>query len=296
MESVAQSIEFSASATTVDAERTVRLPDGEAIPALGVGTWHMGERDDLRRHEVGAIRHALDLGVRLIDTAEMYGDGGAERVVGAALAGRRDDVFVVSKIYPHNASRGGTRAACERSLRRLGTDRIDLYLLHWRGAVPLEETVTAFEQLRREGKIRHWGVSNFDLDDMERLWAVPGGSACAVDQVCLSAAERGAEYALLPWLRDRRIPAMAYCPLGQGALAYDRTLESIGRGRGVSAAQVALAWLLAKPGVIAIPKAVERAHLEEVTSSSRLALSTAELATIDSRFPPPRRKVALAIN
>ncbi len=273
----------------------VRLPDGERVPALGAGTWRMGESRIRRAAELAALRRALDLGVRLVDTAEMYGDGGAEEVVGEAIAGRRDEVFVVSKVYPHNASRHGAIAACERSLGRLRTDRIDLYLLHWRGAVPLVQTVEAFEQLRAQGKIRHWGVSNFDLDDMRELAGLRAGANCAADQVYYSASRRGVEFDLLPWLREHAMPLMAYCPLDEGALARDATLAAIGRRHGVTAAQVAIAWLLSRPGVIAIPKAVRSEHVDANLAAAGLALSAADCAAIDAAFPPPRRKTPLTV-
>lgn len=279
--------------------KTVALPGGETVPALGIGTWRMGESARSRRAEVDAVRFALEIGYRLIDSAEMYGEGGAEEVVGEALAAgpvRRDQVFLVSKVYPHNASRTGTIAACERSLKRLRTDRIDLYLLHWRGQVALQETVTAFEHLRERGKIRHWGVSNFDLDDLRELWAVDDGERCAANQVWYSASQRGIEFDLLPWQRQHRLPVMAYCPIDQGALAASRPLQAIARGRGVTAAQVALAWTLRQPDVIAIPKAVQAAHLRDNLAAASIELSAAELAQIDAAFPPPARKRRLAMS
>jgi diketogulonate reductase-like aldo/keto reductase len=281
------------------ATRTVSLPDGETVPALGLGTWRIGESALHRRAEVDAVRYALELGYRLIDTAEMYGEGGAEEVVGEALARgpvRRDEVFLVSKIYPHNASRKSTLAACERSLKRLRTDRIDLYLLHWRGSVPLAETVAAFEHLRSHGRIRHWGVSNFDIDDLRQLWAVDDGERCAANQVYYSAGKRGIEFDLLPWQRQRRVPAMAYCPIDQGALAQSAPLQAIARSRGATAAQVALAWVLRHPDVIAIPKAVQAAHLSDNLAAASMALSAAELTQIDAAFPPPARKRPLAMS
>jgi len=279
--------------------KTVELPGGEAVPALGIGTWRMGESASSRRAEVDAVRFALEIGYRLIDSAEMYGDGGAEEVVGEALGAgpvRREEVFLVSKVYPHNASRTGTIAACERSLKRLRTDRIDLYLLHWRGQVALQETVAAFEHLRERGRIRHWGVSNFDLDDLRELWAVDDGERCAANQVWYSAGQRGIEFDLLPWQRQHRLPVMAYCPIDQGALAASRPLQAIARRRGVTAAQVALAWALRQPDVIAIPKAVQPAHLLDNLAAASIELSAAELAQIDAAFPPPARKRSLAMN
>lgn len=282
--------------------RTVQLPDGTAVPALGLGTWRIGESARKRRAEIAAVRRALAIGYRLIDTAEMYGEGGAEEVIGAALADaiaagdvRRDDVFIVSKVYPHNASRSGVPAACERSLRRLGLDRIDLYLLHWRGSAPLAETVAAFESLKERGLIRRWGVSNFDVDDLKALARVANGAHCAANQIYYSASQRGAEFALLPWQRERRMPAMAYSPIDQGAAARDRTLKAIGARHGGTAAQIALAWVLRQPDVIAIPKAVRDAHLRENWAAASIALTPRDLADIDRRFPPPTCKSPLAM-
>ena len=234
---------------------TVTLPSGELVPALGQGTWGMGERVADRRNEAAVLREGIDCGMTLIDTAEMYGEGGAEKVVGDAIAGRREQVFVVSKVYPHNASRTGTATACERSLRRLRCDHIDLYLLHWRGNVPLAETVSALSHLVEVGKIRYWGVSNLDRTDMEELVAVPGGRSVATNQVLYNLSRRGIEWDLLPWCRDRGLPLMAYSPIEQGGLLTHPTLQEIAGRHQATAAQVALAWLLARDGVIAIPKA-----------------------------------------
>jgi diketogulonate reductase-like aldo/keto reductase len=277
------------------AVRTLALPDGEAVPVLGQGTWGMGERHAGRADEVRALRHGLDLGLSLIDTAEMYGEGGAEEVVGEAVRGRRDAVFIVSKVYPHNASARGTATACERSLKRLGTDRIDLYLLHWRGAHPLAETVAAFERLQREGKIRHWGVSNLDADEMEELAAVPGGGACATNQVLYNPQRRGIEWDLLPRCRQRGMPVMAYSPIEQGRLPTGGVLGAIARRHGCSAFQVALAWVLAQPGVLAIPKAVRLEHVTANAAALDLQLAREDLAAIDRAFPPPTRKRPLAM-
>ncbi len=273
--------------------KTVTLPGDETVPALGLGTWRMGESKRTRSAEVDAVRLALELGYRLIDTAEMYGEGGAEEVIGEALASgpvRREQVFLVSKVYPHNASRKGTIAACERSLVRLRTDWIDLYLLHWRGAVPLAETVEAFETLRAQGKIRRWGVSNFDLADLQELWSTDDGAQCTANQVYYSASQRGIEFDLLPWQRRHGVATMAYCPIDQGALARNGALAAIARARGATAAQVALAWVLRQPDVIAIPKAVQPAHLRDNFAAAAMTLSAAELAQIDAAFPPPARK------
>jgi diketogulonate reductase-like aldo/keto reductase len=275
--------------------RTVTLPDGEAIPVLGQGTWRMGEDPGRRGAEVAALRRGLDLGLTLIDTAEMYGEGGAEEVVAEAIAGRRDEAFLVSKVYPHNASAHGAVAACERSLKRLGTDRLDLYLLHWRGARPLAETVAAFERLRREGKIRHWGVSNLDKGEMEELSGVPGGRRCATDQVLYNPSRRGIEWDLLPWCREHGMPVMAYSPIEQGRLPTAGVLGEIGRRHGRGPFQVALAWVLAQPGVVAIPKAVRPEHVEANANALDLELTAEDLAAIDREFPPPRRKTPLAM-
>lgn len=283
--------------------KTVRLPDGETVPALGLGTWRMGESTRSRAAEVAAVRHALEIGYRLIDTAEMYGEGGAETVVGEALRGaiaagevRREELFIVSKVYPHNASRRGAVEACERSLGRLGVECIDLYLLHWRGAHPLADTVAAFETLRAQRRLRHWGVSNFDVSDMEELWRTTGGSACATNQVWYSVSQRGIEFNLVPWLSERRIPVMAYSPIDQAALARHAALRRVGQPIGATAAQVALAWTMRSGNVIAIPKAVRPEHLRENLAAASLVLDTAALQAIDAAFPAPRRKSGLAMN
>jgi diketogulonate reductase-like aldo/keto reductase len=263
------------------------LPSGERVPALGQGTWYMGEHARKRKDEVAALRAGIDLGLSLIDTAEMYADGEAEAVVADAIDGRRDEVFLVSKVLPSNASRKGTLAACDRSLRRLGTDRIDLYLLHWRGSVPLAETLEAFATLREAGKIRHWGVSNFDGDDMAQLVALEGGTAVATNQVLYNLTRRGIEYDLLPWSRTHAIPIMAYSPIEQGRLLTHPALGRIARAHAATAAQVALAWVLREPGVIAIPKAGTLAHVRENRAALDLRLSAEDLAVLDRAFPPP---------
>jgi diketogulonate reductase-like aldo/keto reductase len=276
--------------------RTVRLPDGTQVPALGQGTWHMGERRGAARAEADALRLGLDLGMTLIDTAEMYGEGAAEEVVAEAIAGRRDQVFLVSKVYPHNASSAGVPAACARSLRRLRTDRIDLYLLHWRGGVPLEETVAAFEALRAKGQILRWGVSNLDTDDMEELLEAPHGEACATDQVLYNPATRGIEFDLLPWCRQHNMPLMAYSPVGQGGgLLRNRALVEIARRHNATPAQIALAWCLRHPDVIAIPKAVQPDHVRENAAAAEIRLTHEDLAAIDAALPPPKRKQPLGI-
>ena len=282
--------------------KTVLLRGGESVPALGLGTWRMGESSRKRRTEVAAVREAIQLGYRLFDTAEMYGEGGAETVLGEALHGaitagevKREELFVVSKVYPHNASRRGTMAACDRSLKRLRLDAIDLYLLHWRGAHPLAETVDAFHILKDQGRIRHYGVSNFDVDDMRELWSVPGGPACAANQVWYSLTQRGVEFSLSPWLREHGVVLMAYSPIDQAALARHAALESIGRRLGASAATVALAWLVHR-GALAIPKAVTSEHLRDNHAALTLELDALALRDIDAAFAPPRAPTALAIN
>ncbi len=276
--------------------RTVRLPDGREVPAIGQGTWKMGEGQRGAREEEAALRLGIDLGMTLIDTAEMYGDGRSEEIVGRAIAGQRDRVFVVSKVYPHNASRSGVPAACARSLKRLGTDHIDLYLLHWRGGVPLAETVIAFEALREQGKIRAWGVSNFDADDMEELAGLAQGGACATDQVLYHPGSRGIEFGLLPWCARHRMPVMAYSPVGQaGRLLRSPALAEVAARHGATPAQIAIAWGLRSSTVISIPKAGDAAHVRENAAASDIALTDADLAAIDAAFPPPRRKQALGM-
>jgi len=272
------------------AMKSITLPSGETVPALGQGTWCMGDDRSNRPEEIRALRVGLDLGMTLVDTAEMYGDGASEELVGEAIAGRRDEVFLVSKVLPGNASRAGTFAACERSLRRLRTDRIDLYLLHWRGGVPLAETLAGLEALAREGKIRYWGVSNFDLSDMEELSRLPGGGRAATNQVLFNLSRRGIEFDLLPWCRKRGVPVMAYSPVEQGRILGHRALEAVAARHGATPAQVALAWLLRQDGIIAIPKAAQAEHVRENAAALDLALSGAGLAELDRAFPPPARK------
>jgi diketogulonate reductase-like aldo/keto reductase len=281
--------------------RLVRLASGENVPALGLGTWRMGEARRTRAAEVAAVHTAIEIGYRLIDTAEMYGDGGAEEVVGTAIhevlrAGdvSREELTIVSKVLPSNATHAGVLRACERSLKRLRLDVIDLYLLHWRGAVPLKETVAAFEQLCNERRIRHWGVSNFDTANMQQLWSLPAGASCVANQVYYSASERGAEFDLLPWQRDHRVVTMAYSPIDQGALARDTTFTAIGRRHGVSASSAALAWVLRHPGMIAIPMSASEPHLRENFAAANVELTADDLAQVDAALPPPKRKRRLA--
>lgn len=267
--------------------RTTTLPSGVAVPVLGQGTWGMGETPAMRRSEIDALQAGLDLGMRLIDTAEMYGDGAAEEVVGEALAGRREDCFLVTKVYPHNASRKGTIAACERSLQRLGTDRIDLYLLHWRGQVPLAETVAAFGELMQAGKIRHWGVSNFDVADMEELLRLPGGEAVSTNQVLYNLSRRGPEYDLLPWCADHELPVMAYSPIEQGRILDDATLGEVAARHGISPAAAALAWVLRRDSLCTIPKASSPQHVRDNATALDVELTREDLDALDRAFPPP---------
>ena len=275
--------------------RTTTLPAGEAVPVLGLGTWKMGEDRRRRNDEIAALRLGIDLGMTLIDTAEMYASGGAEEVVGEAVRGRRDEVFLVSKVLPSNASRQGTIRACEASLERLGSDRLDLYLLHWRGSVPLADTVAGFEALKESGKIRHWGVSNFDLGDMADLASIAGGDGVQANQVLYSLSSRGIEFDLLPGSEAAGMPVMAYSPLGQGDLAGDATLDRIARRHGASAATMALAFVLRRRGVVAIPKAGRLEHVRDNSAALDVRLTAEDLAELDAAFPPPRRKRPLDI-
>ena len=267
--------------------RQFKLPSGESIPVLGQGTWHMGENPRRRKEEIATLRLGLDLGQSLIDTAEMYGDGLAEQLVGEAIDGRRDEVFLVSKVLPQHATRRATITACEASLWRLGTEYLDLYLLHWRGRVPLAETIEAFETLKRAGKIRHWGVSNFDLGDMEELVRQPGGEAVQVNQVLYNLGRRGIEYDLLPWCRQRGIGIQAYSPIEQSRLLDKPILQRIGERHHATPAQVALAWVLRQDRVNAIPKASNPAHVRENRAAAQIELTEADLAELDREFPPP---------
>ena len=275
--------------------KTVRLPSGDLVPALGQGTWNMGDDPSLRAQEIATLQAGLDLGLRLIDTAEMYGDGRTESLVGEAIGGRRDKVFLVSKVYPHNASRKAMTVACANSLRRLKTDRIDLYLLHWSGSVPLAETVDAFTRLQQAGQIRSWGVSNLDAAGMTELWSLPGGQQVQTDQVLYNLMRRGIEWDLLPWLRERSLPLMAYSPIEQGRLLRDRKLVDVAKRHGLTAAQAALGWLLAKDDVIAIPKTSSQTRLAENLHALTHPLDAAALAELDHLFAPPRGPVALEI-
>lgn len=270
--------------------RTTALPQGELVPALGQGTWGMAEGKRPRSEEILALRTGLDLGLTLIDTAEMYAEGGAEELVGEAIDGRRDEVFLVTKVLPENAGRNGTVAACERSLKRLKTKWIDLYLLHWRGPIALEETVQAFEELVQLGKIRYWGVSNFDVSDLQQLFRLKGGGYTATDQVLYNLMRRGIEYDLLPWCLQRSIPVMAYSPVEQGRLLEYPVLRHIARRHKLTTAQVALAWVLRQDKLIAIPRAGTPAHVRENRAALDVRLSKRDLADLDGAFPPPTHK------
>lgn len=273
--------------------KTIRLPSGRVIPALGLGTWRMGEDARQRQTEIMALQQGLDLGMTLIDTAEMYGEGGAEEVIAEAIVNRRSQVFLVSKVYPHNASRRSAVAACERSLKRLQTDYLDLYLLHWRGSLPLAETLEAFQQLQQAGKIRDYGVSNFDLDDMEEAMSLAGGDAIATNQVLYNLMRRGVEWDLLPWCRQHNLPIMAYSPVEQGRLLKQPALRTIAQQRNVTPAQIAIAWLLHQQDVIVIPKASSITHVEQNRGAADLQLTTDELEALDVAFPPPAKPTPL---
>jgi diketogulonate reductase-like aldo/keto reductase len=275
------------------AVRATSLPSGETIPVLGQGTWHLGQGRADRPEELRALRLGLDLGMTLIDTAEMYGDGATEELVGEAIAGRRDEVFLVSKVLPGNASRRGTVAACQASLARLGTDHLDLYLLHWRGAVALQDTVSAFEELRGAGLIRHWGVSNFDLSDMAELLEVDGGAAGETDEVLYNLTRRGIEWNLLPWCRQTGRPVIAYSPIEQGRLVGHPVLRFIGAKHHATSAQIALAWVIAHQGVCAIPEAGSLEHVRENHAALEIRFDEEDVVKLDGAFPPPSGPVPL---
>jgi diketogulonate reductase-like aldo/keto reductase len=270
--------------------KTVALPSGETVPALGQGTWMMAEKRGRRAAEIAALRLGVELGMTLIDTAEMYADGGAEELVAEAVGDRRGDLFLVSKVLPQNASRTGTVAACERSLKRLNTDRIDLYLLHWTGSHPLAETVAGFEALMKAGKIRHWGVSNFDTEDMQELFAISGGRACATNQILYNVKRRTPEYDLIPLLAQHDIPVMAYSPLEQTRLPVKNALAKVGAKHNATSFQIALAWLLRQDGMIVIPKASSDAHVRDNFAALKIELDADDLAAIDAEFAPPSKK------
>ena len=278
--------------------KTVQLPDRTRVPVLGQGTWRMGENKSAHEDEVAALRLGIDLGMTLVDTAEMYGDGDAEKVVADAIEGQRERVFIVTKVYPHNASRSELPKACERSLKRLRIDTIDLYLLHWRGDVPLGETVEAFEKLRATGKIERWGVSNFDVDDMKELFGIKSGGNCSANQVLYNLENREIEFDLLPLLTDHQSPitclVMAYSPVGHGrGLLENKALQRIAKRHDATSAQIALAWVLRQPGVIAIPKSSNEKHVRENARSTEIKMTKDDLAELDREFPPPETKQEL---
>jgi diketogulonate reductase-like aldo/keto reductase len=275
--------------------RSVDLPSGETISAMGQGTWHFAERPARRASEIRSLRLGLDLGLNVIDTAEMYADGAAEELVREAIAGRRDEAFLVSKVLPRHATRRGTVRACEASLRRLGTDRLDMYLLHWRGAVPLKETLAGFADLMAAGLIRHWGVSNFDAPDMAELELLPGGRAAATNQVLYNLTRRGPEYDLIPWCRAHGVPIMAYSPVEQGRLLGHPALIDVARRHGATPAQIALAWVLRTDDVNAIPRAATPEHVRENAAALELQITQADMIVLDSAFPPPTHKVPLQV-
>jgi len=275
--------------------RVAFLPSGESVSALGLGTWMMGERPDKRTDEIAALNLALDLGMNVVDTAEMYGNGGAEKLIAKAVGHRRGEMFLVSKVLPQHATRAGTVAACNASLKRLNTNYLDLYLLHWRGSVPLEDTLAGFDDLTKAGKVRHWGVSNFDVDDMEELMALPGGTNLQTNQVLYNLTRRGIEFDFVPWCRKRRIPTMAYSPIEQGRLLKNARLKSIAARHGATPAQIALAWVLRQNGVIAIPKAGTPDHVRENAAAVDITLTPQDLTDLDSAFPAPRKKVTLEL-
>lgn len=278
-----------------DSLPTVTLPSGETVPAFGQGTWHMGEDRRRAAEEAAALRLGIELGLTLIDTAEMYGGGHAEEIVAEAAQGVRDRLFIVSKVLPYNASRNGVVEACERSLKRLKTDRIDLYLLHWRGSVPLAETMAGFERLLRDGKIRHHGVSNFDTDDMQEWAALRGGDSVAVNQILYNLTRRGPEWELTPWCQKRKIAIMAYTPIEQGRMLRHKALGEVAAQHGATAAQVALAWLLRQDGMIVIPKASQREHVRENRGALDVKLTADDLAALDRAFPPPKTRTSLGM-
>lgn len=273
--------------------KTIELSSGQEMPVLGMGTWRMGENPQHRQREIDALRHGLELGFSLIDTAEMYGEGGAEDVVGEAIARHRSKVFLVSKVYPHNASRKGAIAACERSLKRLNTDHIDLYLLHWRSSIPLSETLEAFQTLQKAGKIRSYGVSNFDTDDMKSALKLKGGQSICTNQVLYNLTRRGIELDLLPWCQQHSIPVMAYSPIEQGRLLGNAMLAAIAQEKGATAAQIAIAWLLHQKDVIVIPKSSRIEHIEQNYAASNIILNTKDLKNLETAFPPPDRPIPL---
>jgi diketogulonate reductase-like aldo/keto reductase len=276
-------------------DSSVTLPSGEEIPALGQGTWHFAEWPQRRESEIASLRLGLDLGMTVIDTAEMYADGGAETLVGEAIAGHRDGAFLVSKVLPHHATRRGTVAACHASLRRLGTDHLDLYLLHWRGPTPLAETLAGFADLVESGAARYWGVSNFDTPDLAELTRLAGGDALATDQILYNLSRRRPEYDLLPWCRAHRLPIMAYSPIEQGRILHHPALVEVAHRHRATPAQIALAWVLRAEDILAIPRAATPEHVRENAAARELRLTIADFIVLDAAFPPPQRKAPLEV-
>ncbi|MEM8676113.1 MAG: aldo/keto reductase [Cyanobacteria bacterium P01_G01_bin.67] len=275
--------------------QTLKLISGRKIPILGQGTWRMGEKPSQKQTEIEALKLGIDLGLTLIDTAEMYGDGGAEKVVAEAITGRREEVFLVSKFYPYNASCDGVIAACDRSLSRLKTDYLDLYLLHWRGSVPLVETLKGLQHLKEVGKILDYGVSNFDTEDMNEAESLPGGKEIVTNQVLYNLLRRGIEWDLLPWCKERNIPLMAYSPVEQRAFVNNSQLRDIAARHNATSTQIALAWLLHQDQVISIPKALDPKHIQENYAALEIELTAVDLQEIDRAFKPPSRKMSLAM-
>jgi diketogulonate reductase-like aldo/keto reductase len=286
---------------SMELQHTVTLPDGTSVPAIGQGTWYLGEHKLLFQKEKEALTAGIDKGMTLLDTAEMYGDGMAEQLIGKTIAGmERDRLFLVSKVYPHNAGKKNIFKSCMNTLHRMGVDYLDLYLLHWRGAIPLSETVACMEQLKKEGKIRRWGVSNFDTEDMKELWSVPDGKNCAVNQVLYHVASRGIEYELLPWMREHHVPLMAYCPLAQGGdlrrgLYQNPVLGKIAAKHQATIPQVMLAFAIRGGDTIAIPRSGSKEHTLENAAADSITLSEEELRLIDQEYPAPQCKTYLDI-
>jgi diketogulonate reductase-like aldo/keto reductase len=275
--------------------RVALLPSGESVSALGLGTWMIGDRADRRTDEIAALNLGLDLGMTVVDTAEMYGNGSAEKLIAKAVGHRRGEMFLVSKVLPQHATRAGTLAACNASLKRLNTNHLDLYLLHWRGSEPLEDTLSGFDDLTKAGKIRYWGVSNFDVDDMEELIGFAGGTHVQTNQVLYNLSRRGIEFDLMPWSRARRMPIMAYSPIEQGRLLKNARLKSIATRHHAKPAQIALSWVLRQEGVIAIPKSGTPDHVRENGAAVDITLTPQDLTDLDSAFRPPQKKVALEL-
>lgn len=263
------------------------------IPVLGMGTWNMGDVPAKRREEIRALRRGIELGMNIIDTAELYGDGRSETLVGEAIREIREKVFLISKVLPSHAHKQGTIKACENSLKRLGTDYLDLYLLHWQGPYPFEETVEAMLELQKSGKINSWGISNMDVAEMEAFFRISGGSTCAANEILYNLTRRGAEFNLLPWCRQKQVAVIAYSPIEQGRLLNHPVLTEISRRHEATPAQIALAWVLRQPNVIAIPKAGTVKHIEENFKSLSLRLTPEDLNKLDSAFPGPTRKQEL---